>query len=205
MGNRGYHHGDLRNALILAAAEIIEESGSLSFSMADAARRAGVSSAAPYRHFRDREALLEAVAQLAFHGLGEVSRAAVAATEPGSRAAIHALGRNYLDYVTEKAAFYDLMWGDAGARTSDPDTFDRNASGFYHLTLAVQAYLDREWLTRVNTRETAIQLWALVHGLSAVAMSGKLAHFHPDADLHRLLAEATDRFLSGLAVERHNA
>ena len=52
--NSGYHHGDLRDALILAAAALIEEQGSLSFSITDAAKRAGVSSAAPYRHFHDK-------------------------------------------------------------------------------------------------------------------------------------------------------
>ncbi|MEM7692064.1 MAG: helix-turn-helix domain-containing protein, partial [Pseudomonadota bacterium] len=65
-----YHHGDLKNALIVAGAELIEASGSLNFTMADAARMAGVSNAAPYRHFRDRDALLDAVSQLAFYGLG---------------------------------------------------------------------------------------------------------------------------------------
>jgi AcrR family transcriptional regulator len=63
---RSYHHGDLHNALIIAAAELIESQQSLHFSMSDAAKRAGVSSAAPYRHFKDKDALLEAVRDLAF-------------------------------------------------------------------------------------------------------------------------------------------
>ena len=70
-GCSGYHHGDLRNALIIAAAELIEENGSVEFAMVDAARRAGVSSAAPYRHFKDKDALLEAVTQLGFLALTE--------------------------------------------------------------------------------------------------------------------------------------
>ena len=67
--NNGYHHGHLRDSLILAAAALIEEQGSLSFSITDAAKRAGVSSAAPYRHFQDKNDLLDNVRDLAFMGL----------------------------------------------------------------------------------------------------------------------------------------
>ena len=63
-----YHHGDLRNALIVAAAELIERDGTLDFSMAEAAASAGVSAAAPYRHFADKEELLRAVRELAILG-----------------------------------------------------------------------------------------------------------------------------------------
>src|SRR3546814_19013116 len=65
-GKRGYHHGNLREALIQAALSLIAEKGPSGFSFADAARSAGVSSAAPYRHFRDREALIADVARRGF-------------------------------------------------------------------------------------------------------------------------------------------
>ena len=76
-----YHHGDLRNALIIAAAELIERDGTLEFSMAEAAANAGVSAAAPYRHFADKEELLKAVRQLAILGLG-VEAAKTASQHP---------------------------------------------------------------------------------------------------------------------------
>jgi len=69
-----YHHGDLRNALITAAAELIERDNTLDFTMAEAAAKAGVSAAAPYRHFANREELLRAVRDLAFLGLHRASR-----------------------------------------------------------------------------------------------------------------------------------
>lgn len=198
---RNYHHGDLRNALIIAAAELIEESGSLGFAMADAARRAGVSTAAPYRHFRDKDALLEAVAELAFFGLGEAAAIATAKTQPGSINRILALGRTYIDYVQEKSAFYDLMWGDIGARATEPENFDRNASGFFQLVDAVESHLQQRSLEQVDATETSVKLWALVHGMSAIAMSGKLEHFHPNADLHALMESATRSFMAGLGTE----
>ncbi|GAB5414084.1 MAG: TetR/AcrR family transcriptional regulator [Congregibacter sp.] len=198
---KNYHHGDLRNALILAAASIIEESGSLSFTMADAARRAGVSSAAPYRHFRDRDALLEAVSQLAFYGLGEAASAAIRSTRRGSLESIVAIGQAYLAYVVAKAPFYDLMWGDIGNRAFDPETFDRKASGFYLLVDAVDAYLSEQGLDDTDRLDIAVKLWSQVHGLSAISMSGKLPHFHPHADVKEMLASTTRTFMTGLGIE----
>lgn len=195
---RTYHHGDLRNALILAAAELIEESGSLGFAMADAARRAGVSTAAPYRHFKDKDALLEAVSQLGFHGLSESAREASASAPRGSIDAIIALGQNYLRYVTEKAAFFDLMWGDIGARAMDDGNFDKKASGFFVLVDAVEAYLEANDIEAADSLDVAMKLWAMVHGMSGISMSGKLPHLHPNADMNAMLASATRTFMAGL-------
>ncbi|EED33103.1 transcriptional regulator, TetR family [gamma proteobacterium NOR5-3] len=199
-----YHHGDLRNALIVGAAEIIEESGSLNFAMADAARRAGVSTAAPYRHFRDRDALLEAVSQLAFYGLGLSVRDAVENTEHGSIEGIIAIGQTYIDYVIRKAAFYDLMWGDAGARSMDADSFDKKASGFYVLVDAVDAYTRKQGLKDIDLLDLAVQLWSMVHGMSAISMSGKLPYFYPDADIPKMLDSSTRIFMEGLKATNNS-
>ncbi|MEM1191081.1 MAG: TetR/AcrR family transcriptional regulator [Pseudomonadota bacterium] len=200
-----YHHGDLRNAMIVAAAELIEESGSLGFSMADAARRAGVSTAAPYRHFRDKEALLDAVAQLGFFGLSESARRVRDAEAEGSIEAIIAIGKNYISYVTTKAAFYDLMWGDIGARAFEAESFDRKAAGFYVLVDTVRAYFKAQALSQVNVLDLSIKLWAMVHGFSAIAMSGKLPHFHPDADVPAMMEAATRSFMRGVIAEQRNS
>jgi AcrR family transcriptional regulator len=197
---KSYHHGDLRNALIIAAAELIEESGSLNFAMADAARRAGVSTAAPYRHFRDKDALLEAVSQLAFYGLGMAARDATRDTPPGSIDTIIALGQTYVAYVTQKAPFYDLMWGDAGTRAVDAENFDKKASGFYQLVDAVAAFLAARELADEDVLDIAVKLWTMVHGLSAISMSGKLPMFHPHADVPMILDSATRTFMAGLTA-----
>lgn len=199
--SRSYHHGDLRNALIIAAAELIEELGSLNFTMADAARRAGVSNAAPYRHFRDRDALLEAVTQLGFYALGESSRRIAQSHPRGSLEGIIALGRNYVTFVQQKAAFYDLMWGDIGTRSMDDENFNKTASGFYVLSDSVEAYLENRSIRGVDKLDIAVKLWALVHGLAAVSMSGKLAHFHPEADVPAMLDSATRQFFTGLTQD----
>lgn len=203
--SRSYHHGDLRNALIIAGAELINESGSLHFAMADAARKAGVSSAAPYRHFRDKDALLEAVSQLAFYGLGIAALDAAESTRRGSIERIIALGQTYISYVIEKSAFYDLMWGDMGARAIDADSFDKKASGFFLLVDALAAYLEEAGLGNIDELETAVKLWAMVHGMASISMSGKLPHFHPHADVPAMIDSATRTFMAGLQAEASRA
>lgn len=200
---RSYHHGDLRNALILAAAELIEERGSVEFSMADAARRAGVSNAAPYRHFRDKEALLEAVAGLAFLGLLDTSQETARQHPSGSESAIVALGENYIDFVLRHRAFYDLMWGDAGARFTGNDCSDQRGTSFQVLVDAVGAYCEHNGIQGADVPEIATTLWALVHGFAALALNGLVNRFAEHAEPHRLLRNATAAFLTGLRHPDH--
>ena len=111
---RNYHHGNLRDALILAAATMIENQGSLEFSITDAARQAGVSVAAPYRHFKDKEDLLCSVRDLAFIGLQEAAERTMLESKVsvGSVGMIIEMGHCYLAYAREKRAFFSLMWED---------------------------------------------------------------------------------------------
>lgn len=193
-----YHHGDLRNALIIAAAEIIEDSGSLSFSMADAARRAGVSTAAPYRHFRDKDALLDAVCELAFYGLGIGASSAIQSKPSGSIERIIALGYHYLNYVVGKPAFYDLMWGDMGTRAFEMGHADRKPWGFFILRDAVAAYLDHNDIDSSQALDISVHLWAMVHGMSGIMMSKKLEQVYPDCEVGPMLENAVHTFMAGL-------
>ena len=196
-----YHHGDLRNALILAAAELIEESGSTEFAMVEAARRAGVSSAAPYRHFRDRDELLKAVSHLCFMGLTETARAAIADKDMGTEEAIVALGSNYIRFMLEHRNFHDLMWGDMGARAMEDERMDMRGSGFYVLADTVAAVCERESIAPVDPIELATELWAMVHGLASLAMNQQVDRFLPGADAYQLLERSTRIFFDGLRLE----
>src|SRR3954454_21605151 len=95
-GRRGYHHGNLREALIRAALDLIAEKGPAGFTFADAARWAGVSSAAPYRHFRDREALMADVAKRGFELFAKRLDKAWADGKPEPFAVFENVGRAYL-------------------------------------------------------------------------------------------------------------
>ncbi|MEH6589113.1 MAG: TetR/AcrR family transcriptional regulator [Halioglobus sp.] len=196
--DNNYHHGDLRNTLIIAAAELIEESGSTEFAMIDAARRAGVSSAAPYRHFKDKDGLLEAVAHLGFIELKNTMAAVLLSHDSGSEEAIIAIGKNYVDFVTGHPQFFDLMWGEMGVKAMSSDAIDLQASGFYILVEAVEAWCGKAQVASQSPAELAVKLWAMVHGLSSLAMNGHIGKFIDNVDVNDLIETSTHTFLAGL-------
>ena len=107
---RGYHHGNLKEALIQAARQLIAEKGPAGFTFADAARSAGVSPAAPYRHFRDREALLADVAREGFQRFEAMLSTGWAGGKPDAITAFHNVGRAYLAFARAEPAYYAAMF-----------------------------------------------------------------------------------------------
>ncbi|HSP23907.1 MAG TPA: TetR/AcrR family transcriptional regulator, partial [Saliniramus sp.] len=103
-GRRGYHHGHLREALIAATKGLLAEKGPQGFTLADAARIAGVSPAAPYRHFADRDALLREVAAAGFRAFCEALAKAVRSGDPKS--GFRAMGDAYLRFAREEPGYY---------------------------------------------------------------------------------------------------
>ncbi len=198
-----YHHGNLRNALIVAAAELIEEKGSSDFSMIEASRRAGVSSAAPYRHFKDKDALLEAVCQLAFLSLSQETMAAASGIEKGTAEHIMALGEAYVVFMKNHPEFYALMWGDAGMRSMDADSQRLNASGFFALVESIQTHCDKAGIVDKSAATTvAAKLWGLVHGLGSLYLNQHLEKLIPGADVYSLLEASTHTFLNEISAPR---
>src|SRR3546814_373092 len=119
-GKRGDHHGNLREALIQAALSLIAEKGPSGFSFADAARSAGVSSAAPYRHFRDREALIADVARRGFELFEQNLAKAWNDGRPDPFTAFEATGRAYIAFAREEQAHYSAMFEAGVDLASDP-------------------------------------------------------------------------------------
>lgn len=196
-----YHHGNLRDALIIAAAELIVENASVDFTMVDAARRAGVSNAAPYRHFKDKDALLEAVSELGFLGLTETTREVADTFPQGSELGIIALGKAYIAFVMHHQAFYDLMWGDMGLRGIDAADKDMKTTGFHLLVEVVRHWCEAMNLAHYNALELAVKLWAMAHGLACLAMNHHLDRFLPGVDVNSLLESSTQTFLEGVRRE----
>ena len=93
-----FHHGDLREALIAATRELLIEHGPDGFTLADACRRAGVTTAAPYKHFRDKQEILEEIVLRGFEELTAANAKAVAEGGPGTIAGITAMGISYLEF-----------------------------------------------------------------------------------------------------------
>ena len=205
-----YHHGNLKDALIVAVAEMIEETGTLEFSIADAARRAGVTNAAPYRHFKDKEDLLAHVRDLAFMGLYEFVKDAIAAeaAKGDTKRTVVAIGKAYLRYMRENAVFFPLMWADRGDVELSIEEIEGKMSGF---NILLDAVID--FCVECNHPEgrdalhpapinVATQLWALAHGIATLEANHMLSMFDRAATPERLLEESTLALLSGLDLHR---
>jgi AcrR family transcriptional regulator len=109
-GPRGYHHGNLKEALLRAALELIAKKGPAGFTFAEAARWAGVSPAAPYRHFRDRDELLANLALRGFERFAIVLEKAWDDGRPQPFAALDRLGNAYLEFARAEPAYYSAMF-----------------------------------------------------------------------------------------------
>lgn len=194
---RGYHHGDLKAALLDAARALIAERGPLGFTMAEAARRAGVSASAPYRHFDDRNALLRAVALEGHRSLARRLDAAWRDPHATPLRAFDALGRAYLAFAREEPASYAAMF-DAGVDLGeDAELSAASDAAFGVLVRAAAAVLEPlPPETRPPATMVALHVCSLSHGVADLFGRGRAAPASPE----ELLESAVGVYLTGLGV-----
>lgn len=171
---RTYHHGNLRQGLIDAALPLIEAKGPLGFTLAEAARGVGVSSAAPYRHFRGRDDLIEAVAEQGFELFAEQLEAAWNNGRPSPLSAFMAIGRAYLAFARSRPAHYMAMFEGGVSIAANPE-LARAADGAMAILhraaerLAERLPADR----RPPATMVANHVWAFSHGVVELFGRGK--------------------------------
>lgn len=168
-GRRSYHHGNLREALVSAALELIAKKGPAGFTFADAARSAGVSSAAPYRHFRDRDALLADVALRGFDLFVEALERGWNGGRPEPFAAFENLTRAYLSFARDKPAYYSAMFETGVSIDSDSKLRQAADAAFAVLRSAVEtlcAELPRD--QRPPAAMMSLHVWAMAHGIASL-------------------------------------
>ena len=129
---RGYHHGNLKEALLQAALGLIAEKGAAGFTFADAARMAGVSPAAPYRHFRDRDELLSSIAQRGFEQFEALLTQAWDDGRPDTVTAFERVGKAYLAFARNEPAFYSAMFESGHSGRCKPYADGRQRARFRH-------------------------------------------------------------------------
>jgi AcrR family transcriptional regulator len=165
----GVHHGDLRPELERAAIDIVAESGIDRLTMAEVSRRAGVSTAAPYKHFADRETLLVALATRAYREQATQFEAAVeGAADPADGMATFA--RAYVDYATENRGLFDIAFGSGAAKRNSPEL--REAGDRVReilLDCARKAARNED-----AAMDLVYQVGAAAHGFATFAMAGTL-------------------------------
>lgn len=167
-----YHHGDLRNALIQAAEEILVERGATGFSLREAARRAGVSPGAPAHHFGDARGLLTAVAARGFERLTEELATASEDAAPADR--VRAIGAAYLKFALENGPIFGIMWLRDLLDQTDTDYLSAGRAAF---NVFERAALERDVPVATAPRvpdAPVIAAWAMVHGLARLTLDGAL-------------------------------
>lgn len=200
-GRRGYHHGNLREALVRAALDLIGQKGPGGFTFADAARAAGVSSAAPYRHYRDRDALLADVARRGFELFAERLERAWADGRPDPLKAFENVGRAYLAFAREETAHYQAMFeaglpvnADAGLHEAAERAFAVLRGGAE--TLAAQL----PPAARPPALMVALHVWALAHGIASLFARGDSGRRPLPMTPEELLEAGVLVYLQGLGL-----
>jgi AcrR family transcriptional regulator len=191
---RPYHHGNLRTALLEQAERTLDEQGVAGLSLRELAREVGVSHAAPRRHFPDKQALLDALAEDGFERLGSELQAAVDGAGRSFRKRLTALARAYVRFATEHAALLEAMFAvkhREGAADSLREAADRAFSPALNLIAEGQA---KGEVARGDTERVAMVAFATLQGLASLANGGMLG----DVDVDDLVGEAVDRLLTGL-------
>ena len=173
-----YHHGDLRRALVEEALVLLAESGDGGFSLRELARRVGVTANASYRHFANKDALLQALASEGFRRLSAAQRDAESRVADPEK--LLAGGRSYIRFAHANPALFRLMFSVIPAHRRDQELREASRAAFETLRAAVArgwpgGAPDPERVTRA-----ALRAWALVHGLGQLLLDGQLDWLEED-------------------------
>jgi AcrR family transcriptional regulator len=198
---RGYHHGNLKEALVRAALELIAEKGPAGFTFADAARWAGVSPAAPYRHYRDRDALLADVARRGFEAFADALARAWDDGKPEVLSAFDRLGRAYLQFAKSEAAFYSAMFEAGIAPDGDPDLRAAGERAFAVLRGAAEKLVAlAPAKERPPALMVALHIWSMAHGIASLFGRGDAARRPVPMTPEELLEAEVLVYLRGLGI-----
>ncbi len=189
---RPYHHGHLRQALIEAALAEIRRSGSTGLSLRAVAQRAGVSAAAPYRHFQDKEELLAALAEEGFTALARQMEEA-GARAGNARERLLILGQAYVSFARSHPEHFRILFGPELADLERHRAAQAAGERAFSLLVdAVERCQEEGSVRRGEPRSLARAAWAMAHGLASLAVAGRL----PDAE--ETVPRSLSLFVAGL-------
>lgn len=200
-GPRGYHHGNLKEALVRAALELIAEKGPAGFTFADAARWAGVSAAAPYRHFRDREELLSDVARRGFEEFERRLTSAWNEGRPKPSAAFERLGKAYLAFAREEPAFYSAMFEAGIPLDAAPELRMAGDRAFAVVRTACETLVEvLPAQKRPPALMMALHIWSMSHGIASLFGRGEASQRKLPMSAEDLLEAEVLIYLKGLGL-----
>jgi len=173
-GRRGYHHGNLRQALVDAALELIVERGPFGFTVAEAARTAGVSPGAPYRHFKGREEIIEEAALQGFEIFADLMEHAYKKSQPSALEGFEATGRAYLAFARKFPGHYIAMFESGVSIAANPQLKAVSERAFAVLTQAAEKLIARmPKERRPPPSMVSHHIWAMSHGVVELFARGQ--------------------------------
>jgi AcrR family transcriptional regulator len=173
---KSYHHGDLRRAVLDAAWDQVAEHGLRELTLREVARRVGVTHAAPYHHFSDREALLDALADEAYGELDAAMSEAKRGVEDASER-LFVLGRAYVDFARRQPERIEVMFRRKKAPAEQPP--ELGARAFQHLVDAIAACQQANKAPQGDVYALVLSAWSLVHGFALLSIEGALDAIPP--------------------------
>jgi AcrR family transcriptional regulator len=197
---RGYHHGNLKEALLQAALDLIGQKGAAGFTFADAARMAGVSPAAPYRHFRDRDELLSSIAQRGFEQFEQILGGAWDDGRPDTMTAFERVGKAYLAFAREEPAYYSAMFESGVPSDASPQLLGAGERAFGIIRAAAErlAALVPSGTPRPPATMMALHFWSMSHGIASLFSRGDAARRKLPMSPEELLEAEVLIYLRGL-------
>jgi AcrR family transcriptional regulator len=194
-----YHHGDLPAALLAAVESAIADSGVSGVSLRDVARRAGVSHSAPAHHFGSKAGLLTAFAAARYQLLAESVIKEVAASDAADGAAeLAATGRGYVRFAVGHPAHFEVMFRLDALDPGNAEFAAASEAAYGLLTATVERCRAAGRLHGRPPEVVAVSAWSLVHGLSALWISGRLSERIAEQDPQRLAAAVSDLFVEAV-------
>lgn len=192
MDERPYHHGNLHTALLEQAQRTVRERGVHELSLRELAREVGVSHAAPRRHFPDRQALLDALAEAGFERMGRELRAAVDGAGEEFHARLRATAGAYIQFATEDAELLELMFAGKHREPSGPLHLAAERAFSVMLELIQQGQVEGA-LEPGDPERVGLVLFATIQGIAALVSGGMVSV----AQLDELVPDAIAHFLRG--------
>jgi AcrR family transcriptional regulator len=173
MSRRPYHHGNLRESLLQAAVYTIAELGPKAFTLREVARRAGVSHNAPYRHFKDKDAILAGVAA---QGFRELTSAMKQAAERRSSALdqLKESGLAYVAFAIRKPEHFTVMFDSPVCDSKDPEYAEASQEAFQTLVHFIRKCQEDGFLPGDRSQDRTLYAWSVVHGIAKLAVARRL-------------------------------
>lgn len=186
---RTYHHGDLKNALIAAGLDILSKNGVSALSLRSVAQRVGVSHAAPYAHFADKQALIAAISTAGYERLYEAMRAVAAAHEDDPGRQLVEAGWAYVQFGLDDPAHFKVTLSGVVEKEQDYPAFvEVSKKSFRQVVAIVQACQAKGILPSGEPDLVAVAVWSMMHGLVSLLLENQIPHSVIDRlSLRRLL------------------